>query len=1637
MNPRWNLARPLLRASLCASLVTSGLAAVTGGALTGCGEDTPTLGTPLNTGPDVTTTGRLSLSENAIRARRDGDRLLVTLPLRRTGQGELDVTAEIALRDLDTNLVATGRVEAGLRGDGGEVVVAIDGLDPTVADGQLASYVLHYQVYADSGVLFGRRSLYAAVEKRSIHVLASDTFYDGEVARVRILATEPDSGRALAGARVTLRLGEDADAPVVFEGETDETGTLSAEVAVDEALLGSQTLTVTVESELGVDTIERSVRVSRDERILVTTDKPLYQPGQVIHIRTLSLRRGDLLPAAGQPLVVEVMDGRGNKILRETIETDAYGVAATQLQLARELNMGEFVVRATLGDTVTERTVTVDRYRLPRFAAALTPDAPFYRPGQEAEVLVRADYLFGEPVAGGLLAARVFRSDGSETLIAELDAVLDADGAYRMLVEIPEHFGSSALQAGEAHVRVDATVTDGAGEERDASIVLPVTDSPILLVAFPAHDLIPGEANSFHVLASDPAGRALAVDCEAGAPGAAETAAFATGPDGSATIAVDAGAEADSIALAVSCAAEDGAEAARTFTFDLTSQRSNGAIALTTASSLYRAGDVVDVTVRATPGIDRVFLDVIANNRTLWTESVRLEDGVATAGVTLPQDVAGAIELMAYYVGPDISVVRGRRLVYAEAANDLTVSFTPDRDEYLPGEDARIDVRVTDGDGEPVAASLGVQIVDEAVFALQDMRPGAERIFFQLEQDLLEPRYDVHGHDIGDVVDDASGTTAERDRAAQILFAASAGSPGYGIVVDTLAEVRAAARSIGDQRLRHDVEAAVTDTAERAIARFGNDYSTIYANATVIIDDMAGRYLDPWGQPYLVEALSQWSDNPDSVRFSGTGFDELAGTADDVTTTVWFDTIVYGGVQNGGPFPGDGGGRDDDFAGGGGGEPVAEPGEAEGGGDGGGDAPRVRSYFPETLLVEPSLITGSDGTAAIDVTMADSITTWRVTGMASSRAGQLGSSTAGVRVFQPFFLDIDFPATLTQHDEVAVPVAVFNFLDEAQEIELRVQGASDWYELLSPATQTVRLEAGEVTSVPFRVRVERPGLHTFEVAGVGGDFPDAVRRSVQVMPDGEENVVAVSDRLEGDVDVTIDIPVEAIEEAYGLFVKVYPGLFSQVVEGLDALLAMPSGCFEQTSSTTYPNVLALDYMRRTGQVNQEIEATALTYIQTGYQRLLSYEVTGGGFEWFGNDPAHRILTAYGLLEFSDMSEVYEVDPAVITRTQNWLVSQQEGDGRFRAAPEGIHEGATNNFTDSDVRATAYIAYALAESGFSGSALDRAVAWLDGEVATVEDPYTLALIANLLISRDRSDGSIGTLLARLADAAEEADGVVHWSSDSQSLTYGSGDAMAMETTALVLYAFIRAGAYPDLVDGGVGYLVANKDTFGTWSSTQATILSLRTFIALLDNAAEPTDATIVVRFGDEVVETFAVDEDNSDVVRQVDLSHLAGPGENHVSIELDGEGGLLYQVVGRYYLPWALVPPVEPPIDLDVAYPAGTVGVGEAAGVDVRVANTTGERMEMVMLQLGVPPGFDVVMRGLNEAVAAGVVSRADRTASGVDAYLYGLDPAEALELSFDIVPRMPAAVQAPASVAYLYYDPAVRTETEPTSVVAE
>ena len=115
---------------------------------------------------------------------------------------------------------------------------------------------------------------------------------------------------------------------------------------------------------------------------------------------------------------------------------------------------------------------------------------------------------------------------------------------------------------------------------------------------------------------------------------------------------------------------------------------------------------------------------------------------------------------------------------------------------------------------------------------------------------------------------------------------------------------------------------------------------------------------------------------------------------------------------------------------------------------------------------------------------------------------------------------------------------------------------------------------------------------------------------------------------------------------------VYLDIIGDVMNGVEGMIRQPYGCFEQTSSATYPNVMVLKYLKESGKSNAEIEARAMDFIKEGYKRLISFETSKGGFEWFGHTPPHETLTAFGILEFTEMKEVFDgVDQKMLDRTK--------------------------------------------------------------------------------------------------------------------------------------------------------------------------------------------------------------------------------------------------------------------------------------------------------------------------------------------------------------------------------------------------
>jgi hypothetical protein len=335
----------------------------------------------------------------------------------------------------------------------------------------------------------------------------------------------------------------------------------------------------------------------------------------------------------------------------------------------------------------------------------------------------------------------------------------------------------------------------------------------------------------------------------------------------------------------------------------------------------------------------------------------------------------------------------------------------------------------------------------------------------------------------------------------------------------------------------------------------------------------------------------------------------------------------------------------------------------------------------------------------------------------------------------------------------------------------------------------------------------------------------------------------------------------------------------------------------------------------------------------------------------------------------------------------------------------------------------------------------------------KDPYVAALVANALVAGDMAAGSeissaTKSALERLAGLAVREGPYAFWQSSVATFVGGEGQTGSIETTALAAFAFLRAGEQPDLSNAALGYLVREKDSYGTWYSTQATVLALKALIQSIRAGGEKASAQITVSLDGGQTKTINITPENFDVVQTVRFDDIPVGRESAVEIRAEGDGNLMYQVVSGFYQPWdklAELPAGEQSGDLaaiQVTYDRTELAVDDTVGVNVKVTlNQPGARAEQAMIDLGLPPGFTLVSEDLDGVVArfndvspeytGPQVQRYELTGRQILVYATNLSAEQPLAFNFRLRAKYPLRVQAPASSAYDYYNPEKRGESAP------
>ncbi|MFO0589660.1 MAG: alpha-2-macroglobulin family protein [Polyangiaceae bacterium] len=684
-----------------------------------------------------------------------------------------------------------------------------------------------------------------------------------------------------------------------------------------------------------------------------------------------------------------------------------------------------------------------------------------------------------------------------------------------------------------------------------------------------------------------------------------------------------------------------------------------------------------------------------------------------------------------------------------------------------------------------------------------------------------------------------------------------------------------------------------------------------------------------------------------------------------------------------------------------------------------------RTDFRETIFWKPSLQTDSQGKATVSFYLSDAVTSFRATaeGFGGGYAGR-GDSVVGSKL--PVSLAAKLPLEVTSGDVVELPVVITN--GTFRGIDANVSAlVGPALSSKDPLSSKVHLDPQQNKTVYYALDVHGNGENAADgklaLSAEGGHLTDSMERTLRVVPAGfprEENAAGT---LTGSAaaNETIDL-ADPINGTVTASIEFFPTPKATLVAAAKGMLQEPSGCFEQTSSTNYPNVMVASYLKKAADPDPETKANIDGLLERGYKRLAGYETASKGYEWFGENPGHEALSAYGLLEFVDMAQVYKgVDQEMVNRTRAWLKTRRDGKGGYQRNSKALDSFGRAK----DETTNAYITWALAEAGEKD--MDTELDYVVKLSKSSDDPYILGLAASALAAARPDSEATKAAMKKLAGKQDKDGG---FPGAAESITQSGGQALTVETTSLAALALQRGDTEQKAAARkAISWLEEQRKGSGTFGSTQATVLALRAITKATDGGSVP-EGTLTMTINGKAY-NLKVDPKTTTELKLTGFAADLKSGKNTIALSAPGMKDLKLPYAVK--VAYRTVKPnsaAKGAVQVSVTAPKDAK-VGDSVKVKVDVANLTGNALPMVLARVGVPGGLEQQKWQLDELKKKGLVDFYETREREVILYFRGMAPKGHKTFDIDLLASVPGTYTAPASQAYLYYTDELRRYADP------
>lgn len=673
----------------------------------------------------------------------------------------------------------------------------------------------------------------------------------------------------------------------------------------------------------------------------------------------------------------------------------------------------------------------------------------------------------------------------------------------------------------------------------------------------------------------------------------------------------------------------------------------------------------------------------------------------------------------------------------------------------------------------------------------------------------------------------------------------------------------------------------------------------------------------------------------------------------------------------------------------------------------------TRTDFRTTIYWNPDVEIGNSGKKSVEFYTSDDITSFRVTAEGLSNDGSIGRSEKNFFTQLPFSMLTKIPVEVATEDIVSIPLTLKNNTKAPLGGALTISAPDALKELVKiPLVQTIMPGAAKTIYLDYKV-LDKIGVGEFTITFKACGLGDAFTQKIKIAPKGFP-VTASFAGQETEKEFTFSMNKVVNGSVKAVFTA-YPSVVSDLMTGVAGILREPGGCFEQTSMSAWPNAMVLDYLKSTESKDDKTIAYANQLLDRGYKRLTTFETATKGYEWFGASPAHEGLTAYGVMEFTDMKKAGgDVDQKMIDRTAGWLLSKKDGKGNFDRKAGGYH--AFGSISD-DVT-NAYIVYALAEAGYTDLKSEFNTSLKKAQ--ETKDPYLMAMMANAAIKLGETKKAEEIMSQLLNMQAKDGS----WTGITHSITYSQGQSLTIETTSIMIQALIKEnGKHAGALNSAVQFLTNSRNGYGVFGSTQGTVLALKALTEYAKFSKKTTeDGTIVVYVdGKKAGEKAYKAGDKGAITMEGLEKFITTEGKHDVKVKFIGvKNPLPYSVA----ISWNTSLPnsnKECAVGLQTEYATKSVNVGETVRLKATVTNKKDTEIPSAMAIVGIPAGFTVQPWQLKELQEKHVFDYYEILGNNIAIYYRGMGPKAVKEINLDLKAEMPGEYDAPASSAYLYY----------------